>query len=167
MDIREKQEKTEKEYGFYGSREAKGVLALDHPYAGIRTPADLYDALWEIWCAETCAPRMRAQWSPDNRTLGQCSVTAFLAQDIFGGEVRGMPTREGGVHCYNVVNGTVFDLTSQQFQDRAADLVYGADPVQERESPAHFGKEEKRKRYELLRAALAKKTAASVCAKEK
>ncbi len=42
-------------------------------------------------------------WTPDNKTLGQCSITAFLAQDIFGGKVYGIPLPEGGVHCYNMI----------------------------------------------------------------
>ena len=50
------------------------------------TPRDYYDRLSKIWCAETCAPRMRADWSEENPTLGQCSITAFLLQDIFGGK---------------------------------------------------------------------------------
>lgn len=143
-----------KAYGFYGNRKAAGVCARNHTYPGIVTPLELYDALWEIWCAQTCAPRLRADWSPENRTLGQCSVTAFLAQDIFGGEVRGMPTESGGIHCYNEVNGLIFDLTSEQFGEKARHMRYGQDPVQERQSARHFGKEEKRRRYEYLKNAL-------------
>ena len=50
------------------------------------TPRDYYDRLKKIWSAETCAPRMRQDWSPENPTLGQCSITAFLMQDIYGGK---------------------------------------------------------------------------------
>ncbi len=145
----------QKDYPFYGSREAAGIRAAHQTYAGIATPLDLYDALRGIWCADTCAPRLRAGWMPENRTLGQCSITAFLAQDIFGGEVRGMQAESGGIHCYNVVCGVIFDLTSEQFGEKAKHMVYGEDPLQERESPEHFGKEEKRKRYEYLKKALA------------
>ena len=45
-----------------------------------RTPRDIYDLLSNIWCEYTCAPRMRKDCSEANRTLGQCSITAFLAQ---------------------------------------------------------------------------------------
>lgn len=138
-------------YCFYGWQTAGNVKAKQHLYEGIETPVDLYDALSQLWCEETCAPRMRADWSRDNKTLGQCSITAFLAQDIFGGEVYGMPTDNGGVHCYNVVDGYTFDLTSEQFGERAKELCYEGNARQERESPGHFGKEEKRERYEYLR----------------
>lgn len=107
--------------------------------------------LSSIWCADTCAPRMRSDWNVGNRTLGQCSITAFLAQDIFGGEVYAMPTDNGGVHCYNVVDGYVFDLTSEQFGEEAGKLCYEGNMPQKRESAEHFGKEEKRRRYEYLR----------------
>ena len=116
-------------------------------YNGIETPFDLYDALSDIWCAETCAPRMRNKWSKENRTLGQCSITAFLVQDIFGGKVYGIKRPGGNYHCYNVIDDAKFDLTSEQFGNEILD--YGNNPEQFRE--IHFQKEEKRKRYELLK----------------
>lgn len=144
-------------YYFYGQEEALNIHAINQTYSNIETPLDLYDALSEIWCAETCAPRMRDEWSIHNITLGQCSITAFLAQDIFGGEVYGMATDNGGVHCYNVINGIVFDLTSEQYGHQVKNLCYKNNPLQDRESAEHFGKEEKRKRYEILKEALKQK----------
>lgn len=134
------------EYKFWGWEQAD-VPAVTEIYRGIRTPRDLYDALSNIWCAETCAPRMRKDWSLENKTLGQCSITAFLAQDIFGGKVYGVPLPGGNYHCYNVVGDCVFDLTSEQFGDRI--LVYEGNPEQKRE--VHLAKEEKRLRYEYLK----------------
>ena len=90
---------------------------------------------------------MRKDWTPENKTLGQCSITAFLVQDIFGGEVYGIPLPDGGFHCYNVVDGHLFDLTSEQFPGQV--LCYENNPQQHRE--IHFAKEEKYQRYELLR----------------
>lgn len=138
-------------YSFYGAQTAGNVKVKNPIYKDIQTPLDLYDALSSIWCADTCAPRMRSEWSEENRTLGQCSITAFLAQDIFGGEVYAMPTDNGGVHCYNVIDGYTFDLTSEQFGERARTLNYEGNELQERESAMHFGKEEKRQRYEYLK----------------
>ena len=114
------------------------------------TPREYYDLLSEIWCAETCAPRMRSDWSPENKTLGQCSITAFLLQDLYGGKVFGVPLGDGNYHCFNVVGDCVFDLTSEQFGDKR--LNYTDCPEQFRET--HFAKEEKRQRYELLKARL-------------
>ena len=132
-----------KAYRFYGN----GVGVRD---AAGRTPSDYYDLLKTLWCADTCAPRMRDRWSEENPMLGQCSITAFLMQDIFGGEVRGVALGDGNYHCFNVVEGIAFDLTSEQFGERKLD--YEDCPVQRRE--VHFAKEEKRLRYEALKARL-------------
>lgn len=120
---------------------------------GIQTPTDLYDALGEVWCADTCAPRLREKWNENNKTLGQCSITAFLAQDIFGGKVYGMIRPGGNYHCYNVVDGHCFDLTSEQFGEEK--LCYDNNPEQFRD--VHFKKEEKRLRYEMLKEELKKR----------
>ena len=117
------------------------------------TPRDYYDLLSEIWCAETCAPRMRDSWTPENPTYGQCSITAFLIQDLFGGKVFGGPREGGTVHCFNDVNGCVFDLTSEQFGDTVLD--YTGCPEQFRE--VHFAKEEKKQRSLYLRGRLLEK----------
>ena len=133
-----------KQYAFYGwqtadIRDARGL-----------TPRDYYDHLSQIWSAETCAPRMRDGWTKENKTLGQCSVTAFLMQDMYGGQVRGVALGDGNYHCFNVADGCVFDLTSEQFGN--AKLDYENCPEQKREE--HFAKTEKRLRYELLKARL-------------
>ena len=136
-------------YGFYGWEQA--VIRAENPeFPGIETPRDLYRKLWQVWSAETCAPRMRADWTVENRTLGQCSITAFLAQEIFGGRVYGIPLSDGNYHCYNDVSGCVFDLTSEQFG--LEKLSYTGNPEQHRET--HFLKQEKKERYEALKTAL-------------
>ena len=98
---------------------------------------------------------MRKDWSGDNRTLGQCAVTAFLAQDVFGGQVWGMPLKDGGFHCFNEIGGRVFDLTSEQFNGR--ELDYSLRHEQTRD--VHFARQEKKERYEALKTALKEYTA--------
>lgn len=142
------------EYNFYGWENAT-IQPICKEYEAVGSPCRLYELLSELWCADTCAPRMRKDWSKENRTLGQCSITAFLAQDIYGGKVYGIPRPGGNYHCYNVVDGCCFDLTSEQFGEEAAKLVYEGNPEQFREE--HFAKEEKRLRYETLKNALQKK----------
>lgn len=145
-------DENEKKYNFYGW-ESADIPVLTDEYTGIQNARDLYDALSTIWCADTCAPRMREQWSEDNKTLGQCSITAFFVQDLCGGKVYGVLRPGGNYHCYNEVDGHVFDLTSEQFGDEI--LSYENNPEQFRE--IHFSKEEKRLRYEYLKAELQKK----------
>lgn len=139
-------------YKFYGAEKAI-VKPVNSKYKTIEDPRHLYDLMKEIWCRETCAPRMQADWTKDNPTLGQCSITAFLAQDIFGGEVYGILRKGGNYHCYNVIGDCVFDLTSEQFGDEV--LCYENNPIQKRED--HFSKEEKRLRYEFIKSRLEEK----------
>ena len=115
-----------------------------------RTPRDYYDILSGIWCPETCAPRMRGEWTSDNPTLGQCSVTAFLMQDLFGGKVYGVPLGDGNYHCFNISGGHVLDLTSEQFGSRIPDYANCTEQFRE----IHFRKEEKKQRYEKLKSML-------------
>lgn len=132
--------------GFYGS---SGIqLTANTEYPSIHTPRDLYRILLRCWSRETCASRMRNHWTVENPTLGQCSITSFLAQDIFGGTVYGVPLHTGFFHCYNQVGGFVFDLTSEQFG--AEKLSYYDNPVQTREQ--HFSIPEKKERFDLLKA---------------
>ncbi len=128
------------EYNFYGSDNAniKDDLGL--------TPKNYYDLLSNIWSKDTCAPRLRDEWSIKNRTLGQCSITSFLIQDIYGGEVYGIPLGDGNYHCFNRINDIEFDLTSEQFPNK---LDYTTGILQKRED--HFKREEKYNRYLLLK----------------
>lgn len=134
------------EYRFYGW-ESPDVAPADPRFGGIRNQRHMYDILDRCWSIETCAPRFRGQWSETNKTAGQCSITAFLVQDVFGGEVYGVPLPEGGFHCYNAVGSSLFDLTSEQFGDTV--LEYPKENPQSREE--HLADAGKMERYRLLR----------------
>ena len=137
-------------YKFYGNDDCD-VIAINNNYPSIKNPKDLYDALSNIWCKYTCAPRLRENWSKENMTLGQCSITSFLVQDIFGGTVYGIALDDGNYHCFNKVGNCVFDLTSEQF-DYA--LNYQNCSLQSRD--IHFQNTNKKERYEYLKKELAK-----------
>ncbi len=138
------------EYKFYGHETADKPRPLAADLAWLKSPLDLYDALSDgLWRKETCAPRMQDEWTPENKTLGQCSITAFIVQDLFGGEVYGILRPGGNYHCYNVIGDARFDLTSEQFGEEAKELVYDDKHLQSRE--VHFAKEEKKARYEYLK----------------
>ena len=132
-------------YHFYGWGSADMPPAYEK-YNKVKNPRDMYDILKNIWCEYTCAPRLRDEWSDENITLGQCSITAFLVQDVFGGDVYGVLRPGGNYHCYNIVDGRIFDLTSEQFGDEV--LNYTDNPIQSRS--VHFQKKEKYERYLYL-----------------
>lgn len=133
------------EYNFYRNSDKK-VKPTNEKYARIKSQFDMYDCLTKAWSRETCAPRLRDKWSEENKTCGQCSITSFLVQDIFGGEVYGIRLEDGNFHCFNVIEDVVFDLTSEQFSKT---LDYSICEKQNRE--VHFAKTEKKERYELLK----------------
>lgn len=141
-----------KTYEFYGWERAD-VLPVKEEDQWLGTPREFYDLLSTIWCEYTCAPRMRHNWSSEDKTLGQCSITAFLVQDLYGGEVYGIPRKGGTFHCYNVIDGCLFDLTSEQFHGE--ELVYEGNPLQHRED--HFAKQEKYERYLYLKGEVEKR----------
>ena len=138
---------------FYGHENSSKVAAINNIYPHIHTPAELYDALAKIWCEYSCTPRLRHLWSPDNLTLGQCSITAFLAQDIFGGKVLGILRPEGNYHCYNKAQGCIFDLTSEQF---APEIINYSTNYIEQSRNVHFARPDKLQRYQYLKEQLAK-----------
>ena len=140
------------EYRFYGNEDCN-VSPINEEYAAVGDPRHAYDLLSDIWCRYSCAPRMRDDWSPQNKTLGQCSITSFLLQDIYGGKVYGIPLEDGSYHCYNVVDGKVFDITSEQFPGQV--LTYDLQNEQFRHE--HFASREKEERYEYLRDKLKEK----------
>ncbi len=133
-------------YVYYGN-ENNDIHPVNDEYPGINDPHGLYDALSDIWCVDTCASWLRDKWTSDNKTLGQCSITSFIAQDIFGGKVYGIRRPAGNYHCYNVIDGKTFDLTSEQFPGVVLD--YTDNPEQFRE--VHFKDEDKKRRYVLLK----------------
>ena len=140
-------------YGFLGHETADTVIPRENCEYRLDSLLDLYDVLSDgLWRIETCAPRLRPDWSMDNKTLGQCSITAFLVQDIFGGEVYGIKLPDGNFHCYNVIDGKQYDLTIEQFGEEAGTLVYDNSNPQQRE--VHFAKDEKYGRYLLMKSLL-------------
>ena len=139
-------------YRFFGA-DTPAVNPINSAFAIVGDQRRLYDLLSDIWCEYTCAPRLRPEWSPANRTLGQCSITAFLVQDIYGGEVYGIPLPNGGYHCYNAVGEVLFDLTSEQFGEEK--LTFARENPQSRE--AHFADKEKYERYLYLKKHLLEK----------
>ncbi len=133
-------------YNFYNA-DGANVAPINNEYKGINNPRDLYDALSNIWCEYTCAPSLRNVWSEENKTAGQCSITAFLVQDIFGGEVYGIALEDGARHCFNKVGDCIFDLTSEQFGGK--ELDYSKCELQSRKD--HFARQEKYERYLYLK----------------
>ena len=75
----------------------------------------LYQKLALAWDSDTCAPRMRKEYYENHPSYGQCSVTAYLVQDLLGGDVRSIKLADGSNHCFNIIDSSLYDFTSAQF----------------------------------------------------
>ncbi len=87
----------------------------------MRTPADLLPSLFGAWSRAT-----GGKWKEDSPACGQCSASALVVQDLFGGEIP--KTRINGAwHFYNRIRSSRFDFTESQFggpisyEDRESD----------------------------------------------
>ena len=134
-------------YPFYSNKEISNIHPLDNKLLDkYNNPYDLYLSLLDNYTIDTCTPRMRDRWNIKNKTVGQCSITAFIVQDVFGGEVYGVPLKDNHYHLFNLIGDVIFDLTSEQFNNS---LSYTLDYPQKRN--IHFSSKEKYDRYLLLK----------------
>lgn len=67
------------------------------------------NALHASWSAASSS-----KYTPQNPALGQCGVTALVANDILGGDI--LKTRTHDMwHFYNKIDDTIIDFTQSQF----------------------------------------------------
>ena len=72
----------------------------------------LYKIFKKCWSIESST-----KWEEDSPWKGQCSVTALVVHNHFGGKI--LKTNiDGQWHFYNKINNQVFDLTSEQFSEQ-------------------------------------------------
>jgi hypothetical protein len=77
-------------------------------------PARVRTALEASW-----SPESSPLWSRDNPACGQCTVTALVLYERFGGEI--FKTRVGGEwHFYNRIDRHTYDFTAAQFSSPLA-----------------------------------------------
>lgn len=73
-------------------------------------------ALEQSWCAESAYFSDRKNWTKENSAMGQCTVTALIVYDFFGGKiVRGYSQEYKLFHYWNLIDGNKIDLTYSQF----------------------------------------------------
>ena len=85
----------------------------------IATLGKLHEALTHAWSRETAFPACKGDWSTSNPALGQCTITAMIVHDLFGGTIHRVRLAGGGTHYFNRIDGVYVDLTSSQFADYA------------------------------------------------
>lgn len=91
------------------------------------------DTLKRCW-----SKRTSSKWAPNNPGQGQCSVTALVIQDHFGGQL--LKTKVDGLwHFYNKINGVVYDFTESQF---AEPILYENEPASREEALSDTSQEQ-------------------------
>lgn len=85
-----------------------------------------YNKVKNAWCKESCSPSLRENWPNGNIAKGQCFVTAIAVWETFGGEVFELKISENEIHYYNVINGEIVDLSSEQFGENITADFYRA-----------------------------------------
>ena len=133
-------------YRFYGWEHAGEFPPVRE--CACKNIGECYLRLLSSWSIDTCSERFRPLWSEENPTAGQCTITAALVHEFFGGEVLHLPLPEGGFHSFNRLNGIIIDLACEQFgKDALLDFAHAApaDPAALLASP------DKLARYELLK----------------
>lgn len=111
---------------------------------------DLYRALRMNWCKETAYRADRSNWSIEKKSTGQCTVTAMIVFDYFGGTiVRGYSQQYDLFHYWNVIDGEKIDLTFDQFLDNKADITFTRTVIKTKRELMNISSV--RKRYLLLK----------------
>lgn len=72
---------------------------------------DLYDLIVESWSDDTSNVEVRNVYP---LSIGQCDVTSLLVKELLGGKIMKCIGVRGD-HYYNEINGTIIDLTSDQY----------------------------------------------------
>lgn len=85
-----------------------------------------YNKLKNAWCKASCSPSLHKNWPNGNIAKGQCFVTAVAIQETFGGEVYELHITEEEIHYYNIIDGEIVDLSSEQFGENITAEFYQA-----------------------------------------
>lgn len=72
----------------------------------------------------TCYSKCRENWSFKNPTCGQCAITAVIVQEYIGGTIHKIKLENNETHYFNIINGSVIDLTKEQFDLQGIDIRY-------------------------------------------
>lgn len=89
------------------------------------TISDLENILQSTWSVETAYSGDRKNWTLQRNSTGQCTVTAMIVQDFFGGKiVRGYSEKYKLFHYWNEIDGKKVDLTYNQFSYDKPDIEF-------------------------------------------
>jgi hypothetical protein len=110
----------------------------------------LLEALSASWSRDTAYRTDQKDWTPDKKETGQCTITAMLVYDYFGGKIkRGTSKKYNILHYWNEIDGEKIDLTFNQFLGRKDDIVFTDIITKPKEALMRIANV--RNRYEILK----------------
>ena len=104
------------------STEELGVFTETKETAEMMLP--YYNKIKNAWCKESCSPSLQKNWPNGSIAKGQCFVTAIAVSESFGGDVFELKIAEQEIHYYNVIDGEIVDLSSEQFGENITSDFY-------------------------------------------
>ncbi|MBE6972062.1 MAG: hypothetical protein E7446_08140 [Ruminococcaceae bacterium] len=107
-----------------------------------------YHKIKNAWSKESCSPSLQENWPNGNIARGQCFVTAVAVSEAFGGAVYELRITEQEIHYYNVIDGEIVDLTSEQFEENITSDFFSAGTPSD--ISLRMSDPIKRKRYAVL-----------------
>ena len=70
------------------------------------------------WDNDTCFPECKDDWNKENKSLGQCAITALIVNDYLGGKIKKCEVENSKIsHYYNEIEKQDIDFTRGQFDE--------------------------------------------------
>jgi len=118
----------------------------------------LFEILLECYGPDTTSPGARPNYDiASDPTYGQCSVTALIVNDLFGGTIRHIGQHGADFsHYFNEIDGEYYDLTSNQFAAIGLKPEYEPNEIMSRDYC--LNNPDTKQRYEILKKRVLKNT---------
>ena len=81
------------------------------------TIQELEGLLINCYSKDMCYPKVREEWSENNKSWGMCAITALIIDDYYDTEF-GKIKVDGVSHYFNIKEGKIIDLTAKQFKQK-------------------------------------------------
>ena len=86
------------------------------------TLKELNNLLYDCYSSETCYPKLKDEWTEENKTLGHCAITSLIVNDYFDGKIAKCNV-QGISHYFNIIDDEIIDLTKEQFGVNGPDYI--------------------------------------------
>lgn len=75
---------------------------------------NIQKVLLECYSKDLCYPKVQDDWDESNKCFGMCAITSLIINDYLAGDICKIHV-DGISHYFNLIDNTIIDLTSSQF----------------------------------------------------